>query len=60
MNIHSKKENIKATIELHRKELIETGLKHGFNSSETLMVSQKLDNLIIKYQKCKNNGFLNL
>lgn len=51
MKILSSKENMKTTIELHRKELIETGLKHGFNSSKTILASQKLDDLIVKYQK---------
>lgn len=53
MKIPSTKDHIKSTIELHRKELIETGLKHGFNSTKTLIASQKLDELIFKYQKCQ-------
>ena len=44
--------NIETIIEMKRKELIEIGLKHGFSSSLTLIASQKLDELIIQYQKC--------
>ena len=43
--------NIEKMIEMKRKELIEIGLKHGFNSSLTLNASQKLDELILQYQK---------
>lgn len=45
------KEKIIIIIESHRKELIETGLKHGFDSTKTLIASQKLDELIVEYQK---------
>ena len=34
------------------KSIIEIGLKHGFSSSLTLNASQKLDELILQYQKC--------
>ncbi|KAA9021747.1 aspartyl-phosphate phosphatase Spo0E family protein [Niallia endozanthoxylica] len=44
-------EAIESMIEIHRKALIETGLKHGFNSAKTLTASQKLDKLILQYQK---------
>ncbi|WP_084786739.1 aspartyl-phosphate phosphatase Spo0E family protein [Bacillus tuaregi] len=44
-------QKIESMIELHRKVLIETGLKHGFNSVQTLTASQKLDELIVQYQK---------
>ena len=44
--------NIEKMIEMKRKELIEIGLKYGFNSSLTLNASQKLDELILQYQKC--------
>jgi len=43
--------NIELIIEMKRKELIQTGLKHGFNSSKTLLASQILDDLIVEYQK---------
>lgn len=43
--------SIESVIELKRKELIKTGLKHGFNSNKTLVASQQLDALIIEYQK---------
>lgn len=41
----------KTQIEILRKELIETGLKYGLDSSDTLIASQKLDELIFQYQK---------
>jgi len=44
-------ETIESLIEIQRKALIETGLKHGFNSVKTLTASQKLDKLILQYQK---------
>ncbi|WP_338469501.1 aspartyl-phosphate phosphatase Spo0E family protein [Niallia sp. XMNu-256] len=43
--------SIEIIIEIKRKELIETGLKHGFSSSQTLIASQQLDDLILQYQK---------
>lgn len=43
--------DIETIIESKRKELIETGLKHGFSSSKTLIASQQLDVLIVQYQK---------
>ena len=46
-----RQENIESMIEIHRKVLIETGLKHGFNSAKTITVSQKLVELILQYQK---------
>ncbi|MCM3443634.1 Spo0E family sporulation regulatory protein-aspartic acid phosphatase [Metabacillus halosaccharovorans] len=36
-------------IELLRRELIESGLKSGFNSEETIKVSQILDGVINQY-----------
>jgi|tagenome__1003787_1003787.scaffolds.fasta_scaffold18844677_2 hypothetical protein len=51
MEVPYTKEKIEATIERHRKQLIEIGLKHGFSSSETILASQKLDQFIVLYQK---------
>ncbi|MCQ6276585.1 aspartyl-phosphate phosphatase Spo0E family protein [Bacillus sp. V3B] len=51
MGVTYTKAKIETAIEKHRKELIETGLKHGFNSSETIIASQKLDQFIVLYQK---------
>lgn len=51
MEVLYTKEKIEATIEKHRKDLIETGLKHGFSSSKTIIASQKLDQFIVLYQK---------
>ena len=52
MQIPHSIKNIETIIEMKRKELIEIGLKHGFSSSLTLNASQKLDELILQYQKC--------
>lgn len=51
MEVAYTKEKIETIIERHRKKLIETGLKHGFNSSQTIIASQKLDHFIVLYQK---------
>lgn len=51
MEVTYTKEMIEIIIERHRKQLIETGLKHGFNSSKTITASQKLDHFIVLYQK---------
>jgi hypothetical protein len=51
MQISYSNKKIETIIEMKRKELIETGLKYGFNSSKTLLVSQKLDDLIVQYQR---------
>jgi Spo0E like sporulation regulatory protein len=51
MEVIYTKEKIEAIIEQHRKKLIEIGLKHGFNNSETIIASQKLDRFIVLYQK---------
>lgn len=52
MQISHSIKNIETIIEMKRKELIEIGLKYGFSSSLTLNASQKLDELILQYQKC--------
>ncbi|MFD3447503.1 aspartyl-phosphate phosphatase Spo0E family protein [Microbacteriaceae bacterium 4G12] len=40
-------------IQMKRQEMVELGMKTGFNSFETLTASQELDLLIVKYQRCK-------
>ncbi|PEA56001.1 aspartyl-phosphate phosphatase Spo0E family protein [Bacillus pseudomycoides] len=40
-------------IHVKREEMIHLGLTNGFNSLETIQVSQELDTLIVKYQRCK-------
>jgi Spo0E like sporulation regulatory protein len=47
-------ESIESKIELYRKKLIDLGLRHGFNSTETLIASQNLDKLILEYQTRRN------
>lgn len=38
-------------IELFREEMIRIGLKSGFDSPDTVEISQNLDELILLYQK---------
>ncbi|WP_423991325.1 Spo0E family sporulation regulatory protein-aspartic acid phosphatase [Mesobacillus sp.] len=45
------KENLLMTIESYRQEMIKLGVASGFNSPETIKISQMLDQLIIKYQQ---------
>ncbi|WP_379969009.1 Spo0E family sporulation regulatory protein-aspartic acid phosphatase [Ectobacillus sp. sgz5001026] len=40
-------------IKVKQREMIEIGLRTGFNSPETLTVSQELDVYIVKYQRLK-------
>ncbi|WP_242224998.1 aspartyl-phosphate phosphatase Spo0E family protein [Bacillus cereus group sp. BfR-BA-01380] len=40
-------------IHVKREEMIHLGLTNGFNSLETIQVSQELDKLIVKYQSYK-------
>ncbi|ENQ3104852.1 Spo0E like sporulation regulatory protein [Bacillus sp. 491mf] len=40
-------------IHVKREEMIHLGLTSGFNSLETIQVSQELDALIVKYQRYK-------
>lgn len=40
-------------IKVKQGEMIEVGLRTGFNSHETLTVSQELDVYIVKYQRLK-------
>ncbi|WP_423407823.1 Spo0E family sporulation regulatory protein-aspartic acid phosphatase [Heyndrickxia sp. MSNUG] len=49
-----KKEILLLKIEYYREELIKVGKNHGFAHSETIRLSQALDNLIVKYQKLLN------
>ncbi|ENQ3077591.1 aspartyl-phosphate phosphatase Spo0E family protein [Bacillus multifaciens] len=42
-------------IHVKREEMIHLGLTNGFNSLETIQVSQELDTLIVKYQRYKEN-----
>jgi hypothetical protein len=44
-------ENLLLKIEFFRKEMIKLGVSTGFNSPETIQLSQTLDKLILKYQK---------
>ncbi|MFX3623011.1 MAG: aspartyl-phosphate phosphatase Spo0E family protein [Ectobacillus sp.] len=40
-------------INLKKEEMIELGLKMGFQSAETIKISQELDVLILQYQRYK-------
>ena len=42
-------------IEYLRKQMIETGLKHGLNSPATIKISQELDTLLVSYIKEKSS-----
>lgn len=42
-------------IHVKREEMIHLGLTSGFNSLETIQVSQELDKLIVRYQRYKEN-----
>jgi hypothetical protein len=41
-------------ISILKDELIEIGIEKGFNHHETIEASQKLDDIIVKYQKLKH------
>ncbi|GKU83241.1 aspartyl-phosphate phosphatase Spo0E family protein [Niallia sp. NCCP-28] len=43
--------NLLVHIQRLRKELIEIGLQEGFQSTNTIQISQTLDNYIVSYQK---------
>lgn len=45
------KEMLAMDIELFRDEMIRKGLETGFGSSETVQISQILDELILLYQE---------
>ena len=45
------RENLLITIESYRQEMIQIGASTGFNSPETIRISQMLDQLILKYQQ---------
>lgn len=45
------KEQIKTDIEILRKEMVLVGMKNGFGSPNTIIISQKLDVLIFEYQR---------
>ncbi|PKG23561.1 aspartyl-phosphate phosphatase Spo0E family protein [Niallia nealsonii] len=51
--------NLLVHIQSLRKELIEMGLQEGFQSTNTIQISQKLDTYIVLYQKmvltCEKN-----
>jgi hypothetical protein len=52
--IVNEKYELEKTIELLRKEMIHIGLQDGFTSEGTVILSQKLDFYIAKYQTLKN------
>ncbi|MBS8264266.1 aspartyl-phosphate phosphatase Spo0E family protein [Mesobacillus boroniphilus] len=45
------KEILTRKIELFREEMIRIGLETGFDSPETVQISQNLDELIVLYQE---------
>ena len=49
------KDSLLFKIEYYRKELIKVGKDNGFANPETVDLSQKLDKLIISYQKTFNH-----
>ncbi|RSD28661.1 aspartyl-phosphate phosphatase Spo0E family protein [Mesobacillus subterraneus] len=49
--MHTEKELLRKKIEDCRRKLIKVATAQGFNSSETIRLSQNLDKLILKYQK---------
>ncbi|PKG22613.1 aspartyl-phosphate phosphatase Spo0E family protein [Niallia nealsonii] len=44
---------LESHIQKLRKELINVGMKEGFNSSTTIQISQQLDYFIFQYQRYK-------
>jgi len=52
-SIKCKKECLLLVIEHIRKKLIHVGFKDGYTSKETIRLSQRLDKVILKYQKLK-------
>ncbi|WP_353050394.1 aspartyl-phosphate phosphatase Spo0E family protein [Bacillus sp. ISL-45] len=46
-----RKECLLLIIEHFRKKLIEVGTSEGYNNTKTILLSQKLDKVILKYQK---------
>lgn len=49
-----------ANIEKLRKEMITIGMKNGFECSQVISISQKLDLLIYEFQKQQNSQFSDL
>ncbi|GKU84011.1 aspartyl-phosphate phosphatase Spo0E family protein [Niallia sp. NCCP-28] len=47
---------LESHIQKLRKELISVGMKEGFNDSNTVQLSQKLDYFILIYQQLKNSN----
>jgi hypothetical protein len=47
----SLKEILQGQIEMFREKLYMTSMEYGVNSPETLCISQRLNELILKYQK---------
>jgi hypothetical protein len=46
-----RKECLLLIIEHFRKKLLEVGTSEGCNSPKTILISQKLDKVILKYQQ---------
>lgn len=53
LSIMNKKSELEEIIELLRKEMIHLGIQDGFTSERVVMLSQKLDSYIAKYQILK-------
>lgn len=52
-NTFTKSNSLFCKIQALRKRMIQSGQKKGYTHPETLKVSQKLDKLIFKYQRDK-------
>lgn len=52
--VHNCKQSLLFEINNLRNLLIEIGLKKGLQSEETIRISEKLDILIVQYQKITN------
>ena len=55
MKIHQADKKLRTTIEKLRKELISTGMQNGFECTQVICLSQKLDLLIYEFQKQPNS-----
>lgn len=58
--MHKEIENLECRINQMREKLILIAVEKGLNSEETIYYSQKLDELIEKYQKIKKRHIQNI
>jgi len=54
--VHEEKSEFDERIESLRKEMINSGIKEGITNEKTILLSQKLDTYITRYQASKNQS----